>query len=65
MASMAPLQLALRGRTCLVTGATTGIGRSSALALAAMGAKLFMVCRNPKRADETRAEIAKRVGLAV
>jgi NAD(P)-dependent dehydrogenase (short-subunit alcohol dehydrogenase family) len=46
----------------LITGATTGIGRSSAIALAAMGAKLFLVCRNPKRADDTRAEIAARTG---
>jgi len=52
----------LLGRTCLVTGATSGIGRSSALALGAMGAKLFLLCRNPKRADALRAEIAAQTG---
>ncbi len=52
----------LRGKNCLITGATTGIGRSSALALADLGAKLFLVCRNPKRADEIRAEITARTG---
>lgn len=53
---------ALRGKTCLITGATSGIGRSSALGLASLGAKLFLLCRNPARAQETRAEIAARTG---
>jgi NAD(P)-dependent dehydrogenase (short-subunit alcohol dehydrogenase family) len=52
----------LRGKICLITGATSGIGRSSALGLAARGAKLVLLCRNPRRADETRAEIAARTG---
>lgn len=52
----------LRGKTCLITGATSGIGRSSALGLAALGAKLVLLCRNPARAHETRAEIAARTG---
>jgi len=62
MAAMGPLRDELRGKTCLVTGATSGIGRSSAIGLAARGAKLFLLCRNPQRADETRSEIASRTG---
>jgi NAD(P)-dependent dehydrogenase (short-subunit alcohol dehydrogenase family) len=54
----------LRGKTALVTGATNGIGRASALALARMGAKLFLVARDSQRADETRAEIALEVSGA-
>ena len=61
---MAETRDALRGKTCLVTGATNGIGRSSALGLAALGAKLVLVCRNPQRAAETRTEIADRTGNA-
>ena len=47
----------LAGKTCLVTGATNGIGRVSARALAKLGASLFLVARDRARADETRAEI--------
>ncbi len=49
----------LAGKTCLVTGATNGIGRVSARALAKLGARLFLVARDPKRADEARAEILR------
>lgn len=62
MAPMARLRVDLRGRTCLVTGATSGIGRASALALADMGAKLFLLCRDPARAETLRQEIADEIG---
>ena len=49
----------IEGKTVLVTGATNGIGQVSALALARMGAKLFITARDPARAEATRAEIAR------
>jgi short-subunit dehydrogenase len=39
------------GKTCLITGATNGIGRVAAVELARMGAELFLVYRNKARAD--------------
>jgi retinol dehydrogenase 12 len=50
------------GKTCLITGATNGIGRVTAVELARMGAELFLVYRNKARADETVAEIRNRTG---
>jgi retinol dehydrogenase-12 len=50
------------GKTCLITGATNGIGRVTAVELARRGAELFLVYRNQARADETVAEIRKRTG---
>jgi retinol dehydrogenase-12 len=46
----------------LITGATNGIGRVTAVELAAMGAELFLTYRDQARADETRTEIAAKTG---
>jgi NAD(P)-dependent dehydrogenase (short-subunit alcohol dehydrogenase family) len=52
----------LEGRTCLITGATNGIGRVTAVELAGMGAELFLTYRDKTRADETIAEIRQKTG---
>ena len=52
----------LEGKTCLITGATNGIGRVTAVELARMGAELFLTCRDKGRADETVAEIRNSTG---
>jgi NAD(P)-dependent dehydrogenase (short-subunit alcohol dehydrogenase family) len=41
----------------MVTGANSGIGKATALALAQMGATVVMVCRDPARGEEARSEI--------
>src|SRR5690606_14405773 len=46
------------GEICVVTGATSGIGRATALGLARLGAKVVIVARNPARAAAVVAEIA-------
>jgi NAD(P)-dependent dehydrogenase (short-subunit alcohol dehydrogenase family) len=50
------------GRVCIVTGASSGIGKATALELARMGATVALVCRNPKRAEAARAEIQTATG---
>jgi retinol dehydrogenase 12 len=47
----------LRGRTHLVTGANTGVGRATATALAARGADVVLACRSRERAEAVLAEI--------
>jgi NAD(P)-dependent dehydrogenase (short-subunit alcohol dehydrogenase family) len=49
----------IRGKTCMITGATSGIGRASALELGRMGAKLILVCRNRERGEELVREIQR------
>ena len=43
----------------MITGATSGIGRASALELGRMGAKLVLVCRNRERGEELVREIQR------
>src|SRR5438093_13490168 len=52
----------MSGRNCLITGATSGIGRATALAMARMGAQLVLVARDRARAEATVAEITKNTG---
>ena len=54
----------LQGKTALVTGSTSGIGRATAIALAARGAHVLVVGRDEQRAKEVVAEIEGHGGSA-
>ena len=55
----------LSGKTALVTGASRGMGRASALALAAAGAQVLVhYGRGAKEADSVVADIRKAGGRA-
>src|ERR1700733_8752534 len=54
----------LQGKTALVTGASQGIGRACALALAGAGAKVALAARNEAKLNEVASEIAAAGGAA-
>ncbi|HTW37519.1 MAG TPA: SDR family oxidoreductase [Steroidobacteraceae bacterium] len=53
---------AVSGRSVLITGGSSGVGRATALRLAAAGARVLIVARDPQKLDAVRAEIASRGG---
>ncbi|HEV2113530.1 MAG TPA: SDR family NAD(P)-dependent oxidoreductase, partial [Terriglobales bacterium] len=54
----------LEGRVALITGASQGIGRACALALARDGAKIALAARNQEKLAQVAAEIAAAGGQA-
>jgi NAD(P)-dependent dehydrogenase (short-subunit alcohol dehydrogenase family) len=52
----------MNGKICLVTGATNGIGKATAQALAQMGATVVIVGRNPAKCEAVVSEIRHNSG---
>jgi NAD(P)-dependent dehydrogenase (short-subunit alcohol dehydrogenase family) len=52
----------MHGKVCLVTGATAGIGKVTAAALAAQGATVVAAGRNPQKTADTVREIRAETG---
>jgi retinol dehydrogenase 14 len=55
----------MAGRTVLVTGATSGIGRATALGLATMGARIAVTGRDRGRTEDAAREISAAGGRSV
>nr|XP_019545444.2 retinol dehydrogenase 14-like [Aedes albopictus]XP_029713191.1 retinol dehydrogenase 14-like [Aedes albopictus]XP_029713192.1 retinol dehydrogenase 14-like [Aedes albopictus] len=52
----------MEGKTVIVTGANSGIGKETARDLAKRGARVIMACRNMETAAQARDEIVKETG---
>ena len=52
----------LDGKTAIVTGANTGIGKETVVDLATRGARVIMACRSLKRGEAAKKEIVERTG---
>jgi len=53
----------MNGKVCVVTGATSGIGKAAATALARMGAQIVLVGRDQGRTEATAAEIGANAAV--
>lgn len=56
------LEISLAGRTCLVTGANSGIGFATSQGLAARGAAVWLLCRDPGRGEAAARELRRLTG---
>src|ERR671933_457983 len=59
------MDLGLRGRVCVVTGSTGGIGLETARLLAAEGARVVVCGRDSARVDAAREETRGAPGIVV
>lgn len=55
----------LNGKTAVITGASSGIGRASAYALASEGCDLVLVARRQERLEEVKKNCEKDFGVKV
>jgi NAD(P)-dependent dehydrogenase (short-subunit alcohol dehydrogenase family) len=56
--------LPLAGKLCLVTGASSGIGKVTARELARLGARVILVCRSRERGERALLELNLALGSA-
>jgi short-subunit dehydrogenase len=52
----------MKDKSCLVTGATSGIGKATAMGIARMGATVVIVGRDRERGEAARDEIRNLSG---
>ncbi|HXD01591.1 MAG TPA: SDR family oxidoreductase [Verrucomicrobiae bacterium] len=59
------MNTSLHGKVAIITGASSGIGRASARALAGAGARLVLTARRKQRLEQLKKEIEAAGGKAV
>lgn len=57
------MELGLKGKIALVTGASSGLGAAAAMALAAEGAELYINSRTEEKLEATALKILEKTGI--
>jgi NAD(P)-dependent dehydrogenase (short-subunit alcohol dehydrogenase family) len=52
----------MKGKVCIVTGATGSLGKATAQALAQLGATVILACRNKERGEAVKSDIIAATG---
>ena len=52
----------MRDKTCVITGANSGIGLETARGLARLGARVILVCRDRGKGEAARRELIQSTG---
>ena len=56
--------MSMQGKVVVITGSNVGIGKESAIGVAALGATTVLACRNGEKAALAAAEVTERTGNA-
>src|SRR5580698_6146155 len=54
--------MTMQGKIVVITGSNDGIGKETAVGVAAQGATTVLACRNQNKADAASREIIRRTG---
>ncbi|MGL5530715.1 MAG: SDR family NAD(P)-dependent oxidoreductase, partial [Culicoidibacterales bacterium] len=57
--------VSMKGQTCVITGATSGVGYQAARAVAAGGGNLVLVARNQQKAEVVKFELEQKYAVSV
>lgn len=53
----------MSGKTVIVTGANSGIGKATAAGIVKLQGRVIMACRDPDRAEEAARDIRQQSGV--